>query len=233
MPVYKPLIGITTDLRDKYYGIEAVYSDRVAAAGGLPILIPSVYKNKRTLREIAKQIDGLLIPGSRDMDPKYYRQKPHRKLNPMSEERTNAEFIVLEESVKNNVPVLGICGGMQFINVFFGGSLYQDIKSLIPSASNHEKGVMHKITILKHTVLHSIIGKSGIEVNSYHHQAIKKVGGGLVVSAHSGDKLPEALENDDKNIIAVQWHPELTMDDSSDKLFKYFIYSAATLSKNR
>ena len=83
MPEYSPVIGITTDLKDKYYGIEATYSVRIASAGGIPLLIPSVHRNKKTLREYAKRIDGLLIPGSRDMDPKYYRQKPHKKLNPM------------------------------------------------------------------------------------------------------------------------------------------------------
>jgi len=230
MPEYKPVIGITTDLIDKYYGIEATYSDSIASAGGIPLLIPSVYKNKRTLRQFAIHIDGLLIPGSRDMDPKYYRQKPHSKLNPMNGERTTAEFIVLEESVKNNVPVLGICGGMQFINVFFGGSLYQDIQSLMPAASSHEKGAIHKINILKGSLLETILGKSTIDVSSYHHQAIKKVGSGLVVSARSGDNIIEALENQDNNIIAVQWHPELTRDVYSDKLFKYFISRAASLS---
>jgi putative glutamine amidotransferase len=228
----RPLIGITTDLKDKYYGIEAAYSIRVAAAGGAPVLIPSNNRDKNTLREYSKRIDGLLIPGSRDMDPKYYNQKPHKKLNPMNEERTISEYIVVEESIKNNVPVLGICGGMQFINVFFGGSLYQDIKSLIPSALNHENGVTHEISIAKDSQLKTVFKKSKIKVNSYHHQAIKKVGKGLIVSAYSNDNLVEALESEGKSIIAVQWHPELTGDIYSKELFKHFINKALSMSRN-
>ena len=227
MPAKSPLIGITTDYRDKYFGIEATYSASVASFGGIPFLIPSLYRNKRTLRELTGNIDGLLIPGSRDMDPEYYGQKPGGKLNPMSIERTKTEFIVLEESIRNKVPVLGICGGMQFINVFFGGSLYQDIKSLIPAALNHEKGAKHSISILKNSVLGSVIGIPRIEVNSFHHQAVKKIGRGLTASAHSGDKIVEALESRDNNILAVQWHPELRSDSYSEKLFSYFIGKAS------
>lgn len=234
MPARSPVIGITTDFRDKYFGIEATYSGSVASSGGIPFLIPSLYRNKKTLRELIKNIDGLLIPGSRDMDPEYYGQKPHEKLKPMSAERTKTEYIVLEESLRNNVPVLGICGGMQFINVFFGGSLYQDIKSIIPGALNHEKGAKHKISILKGSVLGSVIGKRRIEVNSFHHQAVKKVGRELTASAYTGDKIVEALESRVNNILAVQWHPELGRDSYSHKLFRYFIGKASAYrSDNR
>lgn len=219
----KPLIGITTDYKDKYYGIEKTYSAAVARYGGLPVLIPSVARSSRVLKELVNRIDGLLIPGSRDMDTKHYNQEPHPKLNLMNRERTAAEYIILEQALTAKVPVFGICGGMQFINVFFGGDLYQDIKSLLPDAGDHEKGAIHKISIKPGTILKKIINKSSIKVTSYHHQAIKKIGSGLKISASADDNITEALESEDGLVLAVQWHPELQKDYISKSLFQYFI----------
>jgi len=232
MSVKAPVIGITTDYKNKYFGIEAAYSKAIASAGGLPLLIPSLDKSKKILKQIVDRIDGLLIPGSRDMDPKHYRQTPHIKLNPMDRKRTNSEFIILEESLKSGIPVMGICGGMQFINVFYGGSLYQDIKSLLPDAINHEQGAIHQISIKNNTLLRKIIKKSKINVKSYHHQAIKKVGKGLKISAISKDKIVESLETDDRQIIAVQWHPDLEQNEESKNLFKFIVDRASTIRSN-
>ncbi len=222
----RPVIGITTDYKDKYFGIEKTYSASIAKHGGLPVLIPSL-SSKRTLSELINNIDGLLIPGSRDMDPKHYRQKPHKKLNPMNHQRTFSEYIILEQTLKNNIPVFGICGGMQFINVYFGGSLYQDIQSLLPDALNHEKGVEHSVNIVNGTNLKKIIRRIRLKVNSYHHQAIKKVSKDLIISATSDDDIVEAIESEDGNVIAVQWHPELEKNQASARLFEDFIKKSA------
>ncbi|NIP37953.1 MAG: gamma-glutamyl-gamma-aminobutyrate hydrolase family protein [Candidatus Dadabacteria bacterium] len=222
----KPVIGITTDYKDKYYGIEKTYSTAIARHGGLPVLIPSL-GSKRTLRELISNIEGLLIPGSRDMDPKHYNQKPHKKLNPMSRQRTASEFIILEQSLKNDIPVFGICGGMQFINVFFGGTLYQDIQSLLPDASSHEKGAEHIVNIFSGTYLKKIIRKNKLKVNSYHHQAINKVSKDLTISARSDDNIVEAIESEDGALVAVQWHPELENSKASASLFECFINKSA------
>jgi len=219
----KPLIGITTDFKDKHNSIEEAYSKAVAGYGGIPVLIPTVENQTDYLITIIDRIDGLLIPGSRDMDPKHYNEGPHPKLNPMNKERTAAEYIVLESALEKKIPVLGICGGMQFVNVFFGGSLYQDIQDLVENPLIHEKGTVHPVKISEGSKLLSIVGKSEFSVNSYHHQAVNKIGKGLTVNANSPDNIVEGLESEEHSILAVQWHPELEDSDVSKKIFESFI----------
>ena len=219
----KPLIGITTDFKEKHNSIEEVYSKAVAKYGGLPVLIPSIEGNTDYLGSIISRIDGLLIPGSRDMDPRHYNEKPHPKLNPMNDERTAAEYIVLKSALDNKMPVLGICGGMQFINVFFGGSLFQDIQDLVENPLIHEKGAVHPVRVNEESQLYGIVGKNEFTVNSYHHQAVNKIGAGLRASAHTSDGIVEGLESDDHSLIAVQWHPELEDTDVSKNIFEHFL----------
>ena len=219
----KPLIGITTDFKDKNNSIEEVYSKAVARHGGLPVLIPTVENQTEYLESIVSRIDGLLIPGSRDMDPRYYKQVPHPKLNPMNEERTAAEYIVLESALEKKIPVLGICGGMQFINVFFGGSLYQDIQELIESPLIHEKGAVHPVEIEDNSHLLTIIHEKKFDVKSYHHQAVNDIGNGLKINAVSPDGIVEGLESEEHSLLAVQWHPELEESEISKNIFESFI----------
>ena len=112
---------------------------------------------------------------------------------------------------------------MQCINVFFGGSLYQDIKSLLPEALNHEKGSIHLVEILSGTHLKKTIKKPQVKVKSFHHQAINKIGKGLNISAKSKDNIVEGIESQDGTVLAVQWHPELENSQVSSNLFNYFI----------
>ena len=210
----KPLIGITTDFKDKHNSIEEVYSKAVVKYGGLPVLIPTVEKEHTFLSEIMQRVDGLLIPGSRDMDPHYYDEEPHQKLNSMNQERTEAEFMALEMAIENNKPVLGICGGMQFINVFCGGSLYQDIQALIDKPLVHEKGSVHPVEITEGSQLHKIVGEKEFNVKSYHHQAVNRLGNDLTVNAVSPDGIIEGIESDEYPLLAVQWHPELEKPNS-------------------
>ncbi len=219
----KKLIGITTDLKEDHNSIEVSYSKAVEYYGGVPVLIPTLSENTDFIKNIVSRIDGLLIPGSRDMDPKFYNQKPHPKLNPMSLDRTVTEFKVLEESLKQNIPVLGICGGMQFINVFYGGSLYQDIEALLPRALKHEKGAVHKVAIEDETILNTIIDKN-LEVKSYHHQAVDKVASSLKVNAFSPDGIVEGFENQDEKVLGIQWHPELEYNKTSKAIFEKFLF---------
>jgi len=220
----KPIIGITTDIKNGNFEIEEKYAHAIANAGGIPLLIPSMPHNTSLIKETVERIDGLLLPGSRDMDPKYYNQAPHPKLRPMSLERTEMEFAVLEDSLKRELPVIGICGGMQLLNVAFGGTLYQDIYSFLPDAMPHEKGVLHDISIDTDSKLFEIMGMDNLSVKSYHHQAVDKVGNGLRKSAETTDNIVEAVESTTgKYILGIQWHPELEDGKSSAKIFRSFI----------
>lgn len=224
----RPLIGITTDLENKSNLIEAAYSDAVESHGGAPVLIPTVAgaSDSEFLRGVVSALGGLLVPGSRDMDPKFYGQVPHPAVRPMSAERTETEFAVLGTAIERKIPVLGICGGMQFINVFHGGSLFQDIKALLPDALDHEKGSVHAVSPVSDTFLGSLVGKEEFDVKSYHHQAIRKMGSGLRASALAPDGIVEALESPDGRVMGVQWHPELEDTPVSRAVFSRFISEA-------
>ncbi len=224
----KPLIGITTDvktdvLKEESFVIETTYARTVARAGGIPVLLPSISSNKSLLKDAAAKIDGLLLPGGRDMDPKFYNEEPHPKLKLMSLERTESEIVILEEALKRNIPVLGICGGMQLINVFFKGSLYQDISSLISNALVHEKGSVHEITVEEGTLLQGIIKEKSFSIKSYHHQSVKTLGTGLRVCATCPDGVIEAIEGTDSFILGLQWHPEREESEISNSIFRAFM----------
>ena len=220
----KPIIGITTDIKNGNFEIEEKYAHAIANAGGIPLLIPSMPQNTSLIKETVERIDGLLLPGSRDMDPKYYNQAPHPKLRPMSLERTEMEFAVLEDSLKRELPVIGICGGMQLLNVAFGGTLYQDIYAFLPDALPHEKGVLHNVSIDTDSKLFEIMGSAKLTVKSYHHQAVDQLGDGLRKCAQTEDQIVEGIEStNQKYILGIQWHPELEDGGSSAKIFRSFI----------
>ncbi len=224
MPENKPVIAITTDLKDGHFVIEEKYAHAVICGGGTPVLVPSVTGNDELIIETMAAVDGLLLPGSRDMDPKFYNEEPHPKLRPMSIERTETEFRVLEQAIEDQKPVLGICGGMQLLNVFYGGSLHQDIYEYVPEAIPHEKGALHEIEVMESTILYEISRGENFLVKSYHHQSVNKVGGGLRVNALTSDGIVEGIEAQDAPfILGVQWHPELEDTEISRSMFARFI----------
>jgi len=225
----KPVIGITTDIKtdeikEESFVIETTYARAIAEAGGISIFFPSLSESGPLLRDAVSKIDGLLLPGGRDMDPKFYNEEPHPKLRPMRLERTESEMIILDEALKRDVPILGICGGMQFINVFFGGSLYQDIPSLISNALVHEKGSVHEIQVEEGTLLQKITKEKSFSIKSYHHQSVKTLGIGLRICARCPDGVIEAIEGTDSRfILGIQWHPEREESEISKRIFRAFI----------
>ncbi len=227
----RPVIGVTTDLEGKSNLMEAAYSRVLEFYGGAPVLIPTIAgtcgSDSGFFTTVVSVIDGLLIPGSRDMDPKFYGESPHPAINPMSSLRTETEFEILALALENKIPVLGICGGSQFINVFYGGSIHQDIKALLPRAVDHEGGNIHSVKVVSGTVFSGIVEQDNFEVKSYHHQAVNRVGEGLRASAFAPDGVVEALESEDGGVMAFQWHPELEETAVSERIFTRFISEAS------
>ncbi len=215
----RPVIGITLDVDGEYLRIKHQYPPAIRRAGGIPLLIPHA-NDPGTVADI---IDGLLIPGGGDIDPSYYSEFPiqiedertgHRGV---SKERTEFEIALLRAIIESRKPVLGICYGMQMINVALGGSLYQDISVQFGTAVDHGKGK------------HRILGRGDLlggefMVNSSHHQAVKHIGNGLSSIAISDDGIIEALELPGYPfLVGVQWHPERSDDSLSLDLLASFV----------
>lgn len=170
-----------------------------------------------SLTHISKVLDicdGLVVTGSYiDINPLHYNESPITKVHEKSDEIDNLDFTLIREFDKLNKPILGICRGIQAINVCFGGSLYQDI-------NNHKlpKTDRHSVKIEKESFLYNCYNAEKLQVNSLHHQALKEVASNFKVTAISEDGIVEGIEKD--NVLAVQWHPEMMMDM---KFFEYFI----------
>jgi len=218
----KPIIGISSSIIVDDLGsfagykrayVNKDYVDAVVRAGGVPLIIPFT-TNKEVIISQAQLIDGLILSGGHDINPYNYGQEPSQKIGEIFPERDIYEMILLEESKKRDIPILGICRGFQLINVAAGGTLYQDL-SLIPGNILKHNQVSnptlktHKIEIKKNSFISSIFGKETM-VNSFHHQAIDKVANDFIVVARASDGVVEAIEHKTyKFLVAVQWHPEM------------------------
>jgi putative glutamine amidotransferase len=215
----RPLIGITTDIDGEYLKVKHQYCGAITGAGGLPVLIPPVGKSL----PYARKIDGLLISGGADLDPHYYGEEISSSVRPVPEQRSDFEISLLKEAMRLRKPVLGICYGMQLINVVFGGTLYKDIESGAKVGISHKKDY-HMIVIAENRLL-----KEGrFSVNSTHHQAIKRLGKHLSAFGYSTDKVIEGFYRDDYPfLVGVQWHPErLPENELSTDIFESFIKAA-------
>ena len=183
----KPWIGIPTRYHEKseYIGQIRHYLDAVLWAGGLPLMIPTV-DDRAIIAEYIEHVDGILLPGSpTDIDPKRYGAGSHEKLGKLYPERDATDFAILDlvESQKD-VPVLGICFGIQSLNVYRGGSLVQDIPSLVEKPAVHdndddEPPVRHTVRVAGDSIIGKLAGQLEMDVNSYHHQAPREIGRGL------------------------------------------------------
>ncbi|MCL4557030.1 MAG: gamma-glutamyl-gamma-aminobutyrate hydrolase family protein [Deltaproteobacteria bacterium] len=207
-----PLIGITADSgeinKKRAYFAYRSYADAVERYKGIPVLVTYT----ASVRELADRIDGLVITGGDfDIPPALYGEEPSVQLREMPE-RTAFESALYIESLKKGIPVLGVCGGCQLINVIAGGSLHQDIERQLSSRNDrlldHVRGT-HRIAIEPHTMLYTILRRKRAVTNTSHHQAIKEAGRGVMVSARADDGVPEAIElKDFPDVLGVQWHPE-------------------------
>lgn len=217
-----PIIGITSDIaisdQKQRPKPNNEYANAVERAGGCPvILVPS-----KNIRGLAQLIDALLIPGGGDLEPSYYNESQNFPLNIVRRERSDFEISLFHEIIRLRKPILGICYGMQLINVASGGSLYQDINSqAIDTLEHKNKG--HSIKISGNRFFQ----KGKYSVNSSHHQAVKKLGSNLNTIAVSDDNIIEAICADAYPfLLGVQWHPERMDDILSEMIFKTFVSKA-------
>ena len=230
----KPLIGITGRRRkgemlrgslkvmnhlpfDVYW---VDYAQGVIAAGGVPVFLPLTLDPA----EIIPRLDGLLMSGGADIDPKRYGAEPEPELQSIEPARDEFELKILELVYECELPVAGICRGLQILNVHAGGSLYQDV----PPHSVRDKAPstrVHDITTEKGSILEKLYGEK-LEVNSLHHQSIKTLGKHFSASATSNDGIVEGIEHSQLPIVAVQWHPEMLDTRDSDPIFRWLVSKA-------
>jgi len=211
------------------------YSEAIEACGAVPVHLSLIPKIEYISAAMA-DLDGILLPGSNtDIDPHYYGEEPHRELGTVIPEKDETDLIVIAEAERQKLPVLGICFGMQALNVARGGSLVQDIASQIEGSIKHEQGapatrVSHSVEIEKDSFLAGlpavIEAEGAIRVNSSHHQAVATVGENLKAIAWAKDGIIEALQDTRDGVAyGVQWHPELShgTDRLSREIFEFFV----------
>jgi putative glutamine amidotransferase len=240
MPVQpqRPLIGITTrlDPKEDLFYLRRYYGEAIYHAGGSPVYIPLIPESDY-IESLINRLDGVLLSGSNsDVDPLRYDQAPHVKLGPVIYERDETDTLLLRACEARRLPVLAICYGMQALNVYRGGTLFQDLEAQVEEIIQHEqKGPYnrhsHSVKIKDESLLAILAGNTAVRVNSHHHQGIDALGKDLDPIAESADGLVEAVINTrtDHFILGVQWHPEAgwEKDSLSQAIFKHFISRAA------
>ncbi len=238
----KPLILVTLDLGEvERRGVpfptayaKLAYARAVEAAGGLPLFVAPT-REPGLAQQLCVRLDGLIVTGGAfDIEPERYGKKSdgQARVDAPKPLRTELEWALIEGALARDRPVLGICGGMQLLNVVLGGTLILDIQTANPAALDHEQPTSpalpaHRVQLLPGTRLAAAVGRPEIEVNTTHHQAVDQLGKGLVVAGTSPDGVIEAIEHRDRaGVLGVQWHPELLGDSASAAIYSLFVRAA-------
>lgn len=238
----KPIIGITPDRSDVHESIEAHffvrrnYCTAVSESGGVPVILPYQID---LVEQYLDLVDGIIITGGMfDIDPAIYgKAAKYPKQMRFKEDRTHFEQAILRSALAKNIPVLGICGGMQLIAVEMGAKLFQHIPSEINAAIEHKQNEpcnvgKHRIHVSEGSRLHQIIGMSECEVNSLHHQSVMGENARFQAGAIADDGVIESIEVTDKPFcIGVQWHPEYFVNAWERKLFVALVKAASDIAK--
>lgn len=208
------------------------YVEAVLRAGAVPLVFPScqLETDDAYVEELMELVDGIILTGGNDVDPSSYNEEPHPLLGELMHEKDRLEFKMMDLAFKANKGIFGICKGMQLMNIYFGGSLYQDLSQyedlkIKHSTLNTLDRPNHSIEVEEGSLFYEILGKEH-RVNSAHHQAIARLGEGLKVAAKSPDGIIEAVYHGErKAVFATQFHPEMTAlsDAKSQALFDYFV----------
>jgi putative glutamine amidotransferase len=239
-----PLIGMTaaaepsSDADERVvFALKATYAERVLQCGGLPFLVLSSLDDER-LRAAYARLDGVLMPGGVDVDPALYGAAPHPKLGHLDPALDHVDTLLVRWAVEDGKPLLGICRGIQAINVACGGTLYQDIGSELPNALPHPTRspnryrLSHDVQLSADSRVARAMGATKLRVNSTHHQAIRDVAPDWRAVGHARDGVVEAIERETSDgafALAVQWHPEelWQLDDvPTQRLFQSFLDAA-------
>ena len=237
----KPIIGIGSDVqqvegkRDRAF-VYLTYVEALRRAGAIPLVIPPQPENALDLVE---GLDGILLAGGFDCDPALYGEEPHPTLEPMDARRQSNDLALAKLARERGIPTLGVCLGLQVMNVAAGGTLVQDIDSQVETEIRHasipEDRARHDVLIERGTNLAEILPAAELNVNSSHHQAVGRVGEGLRVTASAPDGIVEGLE-DPKHAFyqGVQWHPEdMPGETSASSLMAAFVEAARRYAADR
>ena len=225
----KPVIGITANYDDGKSMLAEGYYKKVVAAGGVPLLIPPM-DDTDTIINTLDRIDGLILSGGGDYNPLFCGEEPSPRLHSINGERDLPELLITRLAYNRQIPMMGICRGIQTLAMALGGTVRQDIgdtEGLIKHSQDaHRKVPTHSVSVCNDSVLHHIYGSRTLYVNSFHHQAVGEPGDKFRVVARSSDGVVEAMESTEmKSIIGVQWHPECI--DDGLPLFKWLVAEAA------
>jgi putative glutamine amidotransferase len=234
--IMKPIIGIVPlwDSNKKSYWMLPGYVESIIDSEAIPVILPMT-DNTDIIDRLFNTCGGILFTGGQDISPSIYGEAAFSECGEICGERDNMEKYLFELVLKNDKPALGICRGIQIFNALLGGTLYQDLNSQFLSNINHHQLppynlTTHKVKLCNQTPLQALLKKDVLEVNSYHHQAIRTLSEELSPMAFSEDGLTEAVYMPSKRFVwAVQWHPEFLYktDENSRKIFRAFINSAS------
>lgn len=235
-----PLIGVTTSIVSGTEGERAVlncaYLAALQRAGGVPILLPPQLE-ARARRRLFERLDGVLLTGGGDVNPRLFGEPRHPTVSGVSEARDALEIALVRHALRRRLPLLAICRGVQVLSVALGGTLYQDVAGDPGTAADHSQQAprhepTHKVRIVRGSRLARVLGAEELEVNSFHHQAIKALGRGLRAAAFAEEgRLVEGAELPDASrfVLGVQWHPEELERDhpSARRLFRALVAACA------
>ncbi|MGH6932855.1 MAG: gamma-glutamyl-gamma-aminobutyrate hydrolase family protein, partial [Dongiaceae bacterium] len=234
----QPVIGVTLDSerpggysKFPWYALRQNYAEAIVRAGGLPILLPHEPEQASSYLD---RINGLVVTGGAfDVDPGLFGASTRHPSVTTKDRRTAFEIAVTKGALDRDLPVLGICGGQQLLNVLLGGTLVQHIPDEIGGALAHEQPNPrdepgHRVVVKRGTLLHRICGSDELAVNSAHHQAAKDTGPGVVIDAVADDGVIEGIEHPGRRFcLGVQWHPEFSISAGDTKIFDAFIQACA------
>lgn len=241
----KPVIGVTPDFnagdrqewggKEPTYFLRARYVRAIEELGGVPVILPLV-SDPRARRRLLQGMDGLLLTGSGpDLNPALYGERQQYRFPIVATRRSDFELSLIRLALRDSIPTLAICGGMQTMNVACGGSLYQDISAQVRDALPHRQTppatcVSHSVSVMTGSLLRRIVQRSHMRVNSSHHQSVKAVGPALIASAVAPDGIVEAIEHPTHRFfLGLQWHPEFLFERHllHRRLFQAFLRAAS------